>query len=355
MPVHSPSWNAPPAGPVLAVCGWSGSGKTTLLEGVIPILRERGLAVALVKHDSHKFVVDRPGKDSDRLFKAGADVLLGSPQELFSRTHAPRRRPLPVLLADLLLDHDLVLVEGHKSTPLPKIWLEGGDRPRPEGLEQVLATFPWDSDRRGQFLSLIETWLPEAWTSPRLVGGILIGGRSSRLGRRKSELDYRGRTFLRRVEEALTPLVDEVVLLGAHNAPRGEECRRALPDAPGVTGPLAGLLSAVRWDPGAAWLIAACDLPLIAEQAVGWLVGQRAPGRWGVLPRLDPAHPDWVEPLFALYEPQTAGLLASLAATGPLAPHRLSGHPKIFSPVPPEALRPCWRNVNTPEDLAELP
>jgi hypothetical protein len=71
--------------PVLAVCGFSGSGKTTLLEAAIPHLIARGLAVAAIKHDSHGFVVDKEGKDSDRLFRAGATVALRGPGEQFLR------------------------------------------------------------------------------------------------------------------------------------------------------------------------------------------------------------------------------------------------------------------------------
>ncbi len=65
--------------PVLAVCGFSGSGKTTLLETAIPRLVERGLAVAVVKHAAHGFQVDRAGKDSERLFRAGATIVLSGP------------------------------------------------------------------------------------------------------------------------------------------------------------------------------------------------------------------------------------------------------------------------------------
>ncbi|MDP6460361.1 MAG: molybdopterin-guanine dinucleotide biosynthesis protein MobB, partial [Gemmatimonadota bacterium] len=67
-----------PAGPVLAVCGWSGSGKTTLLDRVIPEITARGLSVAALKHDAHGLKVDPRGKDSDRLFRAGADVVAPS-------------------------------------------------------------------------------------------------------------------------------------------------------------------------------------------------------------------------------------------------------------------------------------
>ena len=72
--------------PVFGVCGWSGSGKTTLIEAVLPKLLARNLKVAVVKHDVHAIDVDRPGKDSDRFFQAGADVYLQGNEEL-SRRH----------------------------------------------------------------------------------------------------------------------------------------------------------------------------------------------------------------------------------------------------------------------------
>jgi hypothetical protein len=74
---------------VLGICGYSGSGKTTLIESLVPVFRSRGLRVAVVKHDAHTPTVDAPGKDSDRFFRAGADVVLRSPDETFIRRHGP--------------------------------------------------------------------------------------------------------------------------------------------------------------------------------------------------------------------------------------------------------------------------
>src|SRR3990172_2773882 len=73
--------------PVFGVCGWSGSGKTTLIEAILPRLLQRGLSVAVVKHDVHGVSVDCSGADSDRFFQAGADVLLQGPTEQFFRRH----------------------------------------------------------------------------------------------------------------------------------------------------------------------------------------------------------------------------------------------------------------------------
>src|ERR1700758_2211104 len=57
---------------VIGLAGWSGAGKTTLITRVIPVLRQRGLKVATIKHAHHEFDVDQPGKDSWRHRQAGA-------------------------------------------------------------------------------------------------------------------------------------------------------------------------------------------------------------------------------------------------------------------------------------------
>ena len=111
--------------PVLGFAAFSGSGKTTLLERVIPQLRMRGVRLALVKHSHHDFEMDKPGKDSHRLRKAGAEqVLLASPwRTAWIREGDGRTEPV---LGELLehLDTrglDIVLVEGFRHEPIPKI------------------------------------------------------------------------------------------------------------------------------------------------------------------------------------------------------------------------------------------
>ena len=82
--------------PIFAICGHSGSGKTTLLEALLSRLRASGLALAVAKFHAHRIDVDRPGKDSDRLFRTGADVFLQGPDEGFSRTLPAGRAPAPL-------------------------------------------------------------------------------------------------------------------------------------------------------------------------------------------------------------------------------------------------------------------
>jgi molybdopterin-guanine dinucleotide biosynthesis protein B len=114
--------------PLLGFCAYSGTGKTTLLAQVIPLLRQQGLRLALLKHAHHAFDLDQPGKDSHTLRKAGADqVMVASSRRVALVRERPARAGEPEL-GELLpcLDPrglDLVLVEGFKRAPIPKIEL----------------------------------------------------------------------------------------------------------------------------------------------------------------------------------------------------------------------------------------
>ncbi len=337
--------------PVLAVCGWSGAGKTTLLEAVIPELRRRGLAVAVLKHDAHGLSIDRAGKDSDRLFRAGAEVALHGPGEAVRRLHTSGIGDLQGTLAALSDHNDLVLVEGHKDTPLPKVWLASEhDLEPPSGLTQCLAFLPWGDARPARMLELLERWLPSAWRAVPVFGGILVGGDSERMGRPKHLLMHGETTFLETIATTLESSLQQVVVLGSGSIHGSCENLPRLADPPALEGPLAGILAAMRWAPGCAWIFAACDLPGLAPAAVNWLVEQRAPGRWAVLPDCGQG----IEPLLALYEPQARGLLEVLAASGQRAPRLIATHQKVAVAAPPENIRHCWRNINTPGDLAAL-
>lgn len=108
---------------VFGIAGYSGSGKTTLLERLIPELTARGLSVSVVKHAHHGFDIDRPGKDSYRHREAGAGEVLISCGQRWALMHELRDRPEPGLdeLLSRLSPCDLVLVEGFKNEPTPKL------------------------------------------------------------------------------------------------------------------------------------------------------------------------------------------------------------------------------------------
>ena len=107
---------------ILGLTGWSGSGKTTLLAALLPRFSARGLAVSTVKHAHHGFDLDQPGKDSWRHRQAGArEVMIASGVRWALMHELDSPEPgLPDLLARLA-PVDLVLVEGFKANPHPKI------------------------------------------------------------------------------------------------------------------------------------------------------------------------------------------------------------------------------------------
>jgi molybdopterin-guanine dinucleotide biosynthesis protein B len=113
--------------------GWSGSGKTTLIERLVPRLIERGLTVSLIKHAHHDFDLDQPGKDSWRHRQAGCAEVLVTSAVRWAVIHELRGgRELSLGEAiGRISPCDLVLVEGFKSAPLPKleVWRESTGKP----------------------------------------------------------------------------------------------------------------------------------------------------------------------------------------------------------------------------------
>ena len=108
---------------VIGIAGFSGSGKTTLIEKVIPALVMEGLRISLIKHAHHEFDVDQPGKDSYRHRHAGCAEVLISSSKRWALMHELRGAAEPTLAEQLrhFAPCDLVIVEGYKSEPIPKI------------------------------------------------------------------------------------------------------------------------------------------------------------------------------------------------------------------------------------------
>lgn len=107
--------------PTYALVAYSNSGKTTFLEKLIPALKNRGLRVAVIKHDGHDFQLDKEGKDSWRITQAGADVTA-----IVSKTHAAimENRPVPFdEIVERITDVDVKIIEGGKHDGWRKIML----------------------------------------------------------------------------------------------------------------------------------------------------------------------------------------------------------------------------------------
>lgn len=135
--------------PAIGFAAWSGTGKTTLIEKLVLTLKAQGYRVAVIKHDAHRFEIDKEGKDSWRFTKAGADMTLISSAE---KTAIVEQRPRTFEEnLSMIHDVDLILVEGYKQEHIPKIGIrrKATGKGFPHPLEQYIAVVtddPPDAD-----------------------------------------------------------------------------------------------------------------------------------------------------------------------------------------------------------------
>ena len=108
---------------IFGISGYSNSGKTTLIERLVPLFAVGGLRVSLIKHAHHGFDVDHPGKDSYRHRHAGCGEVLVTSSVRWALMHELRGAPEPTLqdLVKRITPCDLLLIEGYKREPIPKL------------------------------------------------------------------------------------------------------------------------------------------------------------------------------------------------------------------------------------------
>jgi len=172
------------------------------------------------------------------------------------------------------------------------------------------------------------------------------------MGSPKQMIRHRGISLVETAVNALAGHLEEMVIAGSAPVPDAIRDMVMLEDIPDVKGPMAGILAAMQFQPNHAWLVAACDMPYISAEAVGWVLDQRSEDFLAVLPRVSPHR---VEPLLAIYEPSIRPLLEKRAAAGWWGIRHLQDGDRIFCPeVPPEIAR-SWVNVNTLEQIQKIP
>jgi len=184
-----------------------------------------------------------------------------------------------------------------------------------------------------------------------VYGLILAGGSSTRMHRDKAALKYRGSSQLDRAFELAGRHVPEVFL-----SVRADQTldpmraqRRMIVDAIAGEGPIIGIRSALAAHPRVAWLVLACDLPFLSDEAVDYLLRKRDSAGFATAYRS--AHDDLPEPLCAIWEPAAAAALAEYQAGGGHCPRKfLIRHAvPLLEPLDRRALD----NVNTPEEYAQ--
>jgi molybdopterin-guanine dinucleotide biosynthesis protein A len=250
-------------------------------------------------------------------------------------------------LAHLMGRYDLIFVNGHDLPAQAVSWQEwAGEAALPHSL---------DSGERGwaEWVASLLAHVEHCSKHTPVWACILIGGKSSRMGTPKHLIrDAEGLTWLERTLAVLQPMVDGLVVAGGGRLPPSLESIPRLLDLPGVAGPMTGILAAMRWQPLVSWLVVACDMPLISEEAARWLLAGRRPGCWGRVPVA--AGSDRLEPLFAWYDFRAAHLFEEQLHRGNWRLGEAAGHHRLEHPVIPADLADAWVNVNTPQQLAAL-
>ena len=198
--------------------------------------------------------------------------------------------------------------------------------------------------------------IPAASTVAPIAGLVLAGGESRRMGRDKAALALAGSSQLERTVALLSrhlPAVFVSVRESQQEDPLRARFAQVV-DAPAaagteLSGPIAGILGAFAARPDHAWLVVACDLPLLDDDTIVSLLAGRAADR--VATAYTSAHDQLPEPLCAIWEPQAAAPLRAHVATGNLCPRKfLLRHGAHFLP----ARASVSTNINTPAELAAL-
>lgn len=345
----------------LAFCGFSNSGKSTLVSALISRLSKR-FKVGYVKHDAHRFEMDKEGKDTWKAAQAGASRVQISNDKKWATLSST---PVDAFSTPFeWLDMDMVLVEGHKGSDLPKILLIDDGKILEQLPDNVIAQVTIDGSApiegipafQRDDLEAIENftlkWLTDNRLNRPLYGLVLTGGKSSRMGRDKGALNWHGEDQVRHLYKLLNDQCQKAFV----------SCRADQTDLPFIkglpvitdtfldAGPTAGMLSAMQKHPEAAWLVVACDLPWLDEQGLKQLIQARNP--WKLATCFENPEKGWPEPLCTIWEPLAQKRLMQFLALNRKCPRKVLFNSNI------QSIRPSNKrlldNANTPEERERI-
>jgi molybdopterin-guanine dinucleotide biosynthesis protein A len=171
------------------------------------------------------------------------------------------------------------------------------------------------------------------------------------MGQDKAALDYSGRTQLERAFDLLEPLVTRC-FISVRSDQRADPLRsrfaQIVDAVPDLNGPAVGILSALRANPGVAWLVVACDLPFLDAGTLQHLIARRDPTRLATCFRS--SHDGLPEPLCAIYEPAALPAMEAFVAGGRNCPRKFLLESSALQLEQPHAQ--ALENVNTPAEFA---
>lgn len=178
-----------------------------------------------------------------------------------------------------------------------------------------------------------------------LYGLVLAGGKSTRMGQDKGLIDYHGKPQRDYLKDLLAPFCVRTFI--SCRPDQVDDVSDPLPDTIEGLGPMGAILSAFRAYPDVAWLVLACDLPLMQERAIENLVNHRAYSK--VASAYKSPTDDFPEPLIAIWEPRAYPILLQFLAQGYSCPRKVLINSTIELLIADnvEALE----NVNAPDEM----
>lgn len=201
-------------------------------------------------------------------------------------------------------------------------------------------------DETGKIIAFFENRMQHA--KPALNGLVLAGGKSERMGFDKGGVNWHGKEQCYHMADLLKPFCKNVFI--SCRADQQSEIDRqysSLPDTFTGLGPYGAILSAFREKPDSAWLVVACDLPLVSEKTLQQLMDNRDTST--IATAYQSSFDDFPEPLITIWEPKSYPVLLSFLSQGYSCPRKVlinSDITLLKAPSPDELT-----NVNTPEDL----
>ncbi len=352
--------------PFLCFAGFSGVGKTTLVERLAARFREENIRVGYYKHDSHRFKMDKAGKDTARVRDAGAGIVAINDPSHFGvlADNAFKQRTITHALEQC----DCILIEGYKQSPFDKIvFLDAeGKLPIAADSKGIRAIVHQGTGATEQY---VERDIPlfhrdeiekifdfvnghfKSCASP-LYGAVFVGGQSKRMGKPKFSLAYNGISGTEMASDILNKFCDKVFLSSRADLDMSSlgEIKNAerINDEHIQLGPVGGLATLMGKFPDKAWMITACDMPFIQAEDFDIIFQQRDPLRYGTCyvqkGRLG------YEPMCAIYEPKFIVPLYEAMSRRDLSLSRIIGELPFKEVKVNEEDRSNFMNINTPDD-----
>ncbi len=351
--------------PFLCFAGFSGVGKTTLLEDLIKRFSAEDFSVGYYKHDSHRFSVDKEGKDTYRAKHAGAGIIAINDPSHFALVGDNDFKQWTITHS--LEQCDCILIEGYKQSPFNKVvFLDAeGALPIPietpgikaivhQGVvrEKELDQLQVPLFHRDDLQSIYEFVRNhfKSCASP-IYGAVFVGGQSKRMGKPKFSLSYNGISETERMVQVLGKFCDKVVFssrsdLDMDTLAHLSSVERINDDHIGL-GPVGGLATLMSRYPDKAWMITACDMPFLEEKNFEAILKARDPLRYGTFFTQKERQ---VEPMCAIYEPKFILPLFEAMSRRELSPSRIIRDLPFKQVQIPDADRYNFMNINTPEE-----